>query len=124
MYKFSNSSLSKMKGVDGDLILVMVRAIQLSPVDFGITEGLRTQERQDQLLRQGRSLTKNSRHLIGQAVDVVAYDEHGMITWDIDYYSKINTAVQKAASELDVTVTWGGNWLSFRDGPHFQIEKG
>lgn len=122
-FKLSVRSLSRLKGVDPDLILVVVRAIQVTRVDFGVTEGLRTKARQQELFKQGKSKTLNSRHLIGQAVDLVAYDENGNVTWDMDYYESINVAMQRAARELGVKLTWGGSFLTFKDGPHFQIEK-
>ena len=122
-FKLSVRSLSRLKGLDPDLILVVVRAIQVSRFDFGVTEGLRTKARQQELFKQGKSKTLDSRHLIGQAVDLVAYDENGNVTWDMDYYESINVAMQRAARELGVKLTWGGSWLTFKDGPHFQIEK-
>ena len=122
-FQLSVRSLSRLKGVDPDLILVVVRAIQVTRVDFGVTEGLRTKARQQELFKQGKSKTLDSRHLIGQAVDLVAYDENGNVTWDMDYYESINVAMQRAARELGVKLTWGGSWLTFKDGPHFQIEK-
>ena len=122
-FQLSVRSLSRLKGVDPDLILVVVRAIQVTRVDFGVTEGLRTKARQQELFKQGKSKTLDSRHLIGQAVDLVAYDENGNVTWDMDYYESINVAMQRAARELGVKLTWGGKFIGFPDGPHFQIEK-
>lgn len=63
-----------------------------------------------------------SKHLVGLAVDLVAYDENGHVTWDMHYYRKINMSMQQAAEELGVTITWGGDWISFQDGPHWQLE--
>ncbi|STL62039.1 putative phage PS3 [Escherichia coli] len=62
-----------MQGVNPDLVKVTRRALEISEVDFGITEGLRSRYRQKQLVATGKSQTMNSRHLTGHAVDVVAY---------------------------------------------------
>ena len=73
MYTFGKTSMSKLKGVHKDLVSIMVEAISVSPVDFGISEGLRTKERQRELVREGKSQTMNSRHLTGHAVDIFIY---------------------------------------------------
>lgn len=122
MYQLSLRSLSRLKGVHTDLVLVVSRAIQLSKYDFGVLEGLRSEERQRKLYNSGKSQTMKSKHLVGLAVDLVAYDENGHVTWDMHYYRKINMSMQQAAEELGVTITWGGDWISFQDGPHWQLE--
>ena len=48
-HEFSAKSQSKLEGVDPRLVQIAVLALQLSPVDFGITEGVRTLERQKEL---------------------------------------------------------------------------
>lgn len=124
MYQLSLRSLSRLKGVHTDLVLVVSRAIQLSKYDFGVLEGLRSEERQRKLYNSGKSQTMKSKHLVGLAVDLVAYDENGHVTWDMHYYRKINMSMQQAAEELGVSITWGGSWISFQDGPHWQLEIG
>lgn len=119
---FSERSNSKLEGVDERLIRVATLALQLSPVDFGITEGVRTLERQKELVKAGASRTLKSKHLEGKAIDVVAYVS-GKVAWDWPLYEKIAKAFKQAADELDVKITWGGNWATFKDGPHFQLEE-
>lgn len=101
--------------------MVVERALSLSEVDFGITEGVRSLERQKELVASGKSQTMRSYHLRGNAVDVVAYVD-GKVSWDWKYYEQIAKAFKEAAKELDVKITWGGDWKTFKDGPHFQIE--
>lgn len=122
MFKLSNNSKEKLKGVNPLLISVVEKAIELSEVDFGITEGVRSLERQQQLFNEKKSKTMKSYHLTGNAVDVVAYVD-GKVSWDWGNYEKIAKAFKEAAEELGVKITWGGDWKSFRDGPHFQLEK-
>jgi peptidoglycan L-alanyl-D-glutamate endopeptidase CwlK len=71
-FKLSKRSLSKLEGIDPELVSVVKRAIELTTVDFGVTEGLRSIERQRKLVDAGRSQTMNSRHIGGEAFDIVA----------------------------------------------------
>lgn len=86
-FRFSQRSEKNLAGVKPQLVAVVRRALALSDVDFGITEGLRTKERQKQLVAEGKSQTMNSRHLTGDAVDVVAY-VGSTISWDWPLYEK------------------------------------
>lgn len=72
-FRFSRRSEKNLEGVKPQLVAVVRRALELTEVDFGITEGLRSKYRQKQLVAEGKSQTMNSRHLTGDAVDVVAY---------------------------------------------------
>ena len=125
-FKLGTKSLSTLKGVHPDLVKVVKRAIELTECDFTITEGLRTKERQAQLLKEKKTTTSNSRHLTGHAVDLAAWvipegSEKATISWDWKYYHQIADAMKKAASELKIPIEWGGDWKTFKDGPHFQL---
>lgn len=119
-FTFSQRSEERLKGVHPDLVKVARRALELSPVDFGITEGLRTVERQKQLVAEGKSQTMNSRHITGHAVDVFAYPTPAG-SWDMKYYRQIADAFSAAGKEIGIPVEWGGNWTTIKDGPHFQL---
>lgn len=109
MFKLSQRSLDRLKGVDPKLVAVVQRAIQLTTVDFGVTEGLRTAETQKRLVAAGRSQTTNSKHLTGDAVDLVAFVD-GEISWELNLYDNIADAMKKAAVELKVPLRWGAAW--------------
>ena len=100
----------------------MREAIALSPVDFMVTEGLRTPERQAALIRAGASRTKRSRHLTGHAVDVAAMVD-GQVRWDWPLYPRIAAAFKAAAVRQGTPIVWGGDWPSLRDGPHFELDR-
>lgn len=102
-------SLKNLQGVHPDLVKVVKRAIKITGVDFRITEGVRTKERQAQLVKQGKSKTMNSRHLTGDAVDVVAIVD-GEVSWDLNHYYAIAKAFAQAGGELGVNIRWGGSW--------------
>jgi peptidoglycan L-alanyl-D-glutamate endopeptidase CwlK len=127
-YTLSQKSLDKLVGVHPDLVRVVKRAITLSSVDFRVNEGLRTVERQKQLVAAGASKTMKSRHITGHAVDLVAVmdlNSDGKVTteemfaWPL--YPKIASAVKEAARLENVPIEWGGDWVKFRDGVHFQL---
>ncbi|MEE0139648.1 M15 family metallopeptidase [Fusobacterium ulcerans] len=122
MYKFSKRSLDNLKGVDERLIKLMKEVLFISPYDFGITEGLRTIEKQKEYVRTGKSQTMNSYHLKGKAVDIVVYKD-GKETWDLKYYKEIADIVKETAAEKGLKITWGGDWKTLIDGPHFQLEN-
>lgn len=113
-------SRERLVGVHPDLVAVVQRAIMLTPVDFTVLEGLRTKERQKVLFAQGATKTMNSRHLTGHAVDLAPVI-NGAVSWDWPLYHKLAPAVKKAAQELDVPITWGGDWRTFKDGPHWEL---
>lgn len=119
-YVLSKKSLDRLSGVHHDLVEVVKRAIEITEVDFTVLEGVRSKARQEQLVKAGASQTMRSRHLTGHAVDLGAYVA-GQVRWDWPLYYKIADAVKKAASELNVPIEWGGDWKSFKDGPHFQL---
>ena len=116
----SRRSLKNLEGVHPDLMTVVKKALEITTVDFVVTDGLRSAERQEQLVKSGASKTKNSRHLTGHAVDVAAL-VNGKVSWNWKYYDDIASAFKEAARELEVEVEWGGDWKSFKDGPHFQL---
>lgn len=122
MFSFSKSSLNKMNGVDSKLVNLMEEAIKNSPYDFGITEGIRTLERQKELFAQGKTKTLKSYHLVGKAVDIKVYVNRE-VTWDFKYYKEVANHIKEVARKLGYVITWGGDWKTFKDGPHFQIEN-
>lgn len=120
MYKLGPRSLMRLKGVHPDLVRVIKRAIEISTVDFTVLEGLRDPVRQRALVAAGASQTLNSRHLDGHAVDLGAWVDE-QVDWSWPLYDKIAEAMKAAAAELKIPIEWGGDWKTFRDGPHFQL---
>lgn len=136
-------SLDNLKNVNADLVRVVKRAIEITEIDFTVIEGFRTEARQRELVRKGASKTMNSRHLTGHAVDIAPI-VNGSISWDFDHYYPLAEAMARAATELGVTIRWGGCWSvitgkkgtaqswvqayrkgggRFLDGPHFEIPR-
>ena len=123
MRKWSARSLKNLTGIHPDLRRVMDRALRDSPLDFVVIEGLRTRARQLELVAKGASKTMNSRHLTGHAVDIVPVGPNGKLAFDWPLYDRLGPAVKEAAAKEGVAITWGGDWSSFRDGPHFELNR-
>lgn len=119
-YKLGLKSKFRLRGVHPDLVRVVSRAIELTPVDFTVLEGLRSTIRQVELLKSGASKTMKSRHLTGHAVDLGAL-VNGSVRWDWPLYYKLAEAMKTASLELLIPLEWGGDWETFKDGPHFQL---
>ena len=119
-YNLSKKSRDRLAGVHPDLVKVVERAIEITEIDFAVLEGVRSKTRQEQLVKAGASQTMRSRHLTGHAVDLGAYVA-GSIRWDWPLYHKLAVAVKQAAAELQVPIEWGGDWTTFKDGPHWQL---
>jgi peptidoglycan L-alanyl-D-glutamate endopeptidase CwlK len=121
-YRFSSRSTANLAGVHPHLVALASLALSRSSVDFVITEGLRTRARQAELVAAGASRTMNSRHLTGHAIDVAALID-GQVRWDWPLYEQIARAFEEASLRHDIPVTWGGNWATLRDGPHFELPR-
>lgn len=120
-------SQRKLVGVHPDLIKVVQRAAEVYDEDangmhFIVTEGLRTAERQGMLFKTGASQTMYSRHLTGHAVDL-ACKLRGEVRWDWPLYYRLADVVKGSALELGVKIIWGGDWATFKDGPHFELDR-
>ena len=147
-FKLSQRSLDRLEGVKPDLVKVVKRAIELTTVDFGVIEGVRTEERQKELVAKGASKTMKSKHLDGNAVDLMVYVD-GRGCWELNLYDEVADAMRQAAIEEGVPIRWGCAWhidniedydgtmeeamnayidlrrsqgkRAFLDGPHFEL---
>ena len=108
-YKLSTRSQEKLVGIDSELKEVVCLAITYTKIDFGVIEGLRTEERQRALVESGASQTMKSKHLEGRAVDLMAYvGSRGC--WELNVYDEIADAMKRAAIESNLAVRWGAAW--------------
>lgn len=121
MFALTSADEQKLIGVHPRLVAVIRRAARTSTIRFRVIEGLRSIERQRELVAAGASKTMNSRHLTGHAVDVVPIDDGGKVSWDWPLYRKLAPFLKAAAKAERVPIEWGGDWKSFKDGPHWQL---
>jgi len=119
-YKLGTRSMQSLSGVNPDMVAVVEKAIEITEEDFSVIEGIRSLDRQKQLLKDGKSTTLNSRHITGHAVDMVPYP----VDWeDLKRFEKMAKAMKKAAKELGISIVWGGDWKNFYDAPHFELDR-
>ena len=109
MYKLSQRSLDRMEGLDERLVSVAKAAIFHTKTDFGVICGLRTIEEQRKLYNKGASKTMKSKHIDGNALDLMAY-VGSRASWEIKLYFDIADAVKQAAIDVGVTMRWGASW--------------
>ena len=119
-YKLGTRSLQSLSGVHPDMVAVVKKAIEITEVDFTVIEGIRNISRQRELLKAGKSTTLNSRHITGHAVDMVPWP----VDWeDLERFEAMSEAMKTAAEDLDIPIVWGGDWKSFYDAPHFELDR-
>ncbi|CAD5377376.1 Phage endolysin [Pseudomonas sp. OF001] len=147
-FSLGSRSLQNLDGVHPDLQRVVKLAITMTDTDFTVLEGLRSKERQRQLVANGASKTMDGRHLTGHAVDLGAWVD-GKVSWDWEHYYRLAEAMKRAAKLLNVPIVWGGVWdkslnslgdtkaavdayvasrrrlgrQAFIDGPHFELRR-
>lgn len=106
----------RLAGVNPRLVVVVELAAEICPINIWVIEGLRTIERQKEMVAQKKSKTMRSYHLTGDAVDL--WDGK---SWDKKDFAPIIEAMESAAKQLGVKITGGYSWGW--DYPHWQIEK-
>ena len=125
MFKFSKRSETILSTVDKRLQLLANEVLKTSPYDFAITSGYRTQQEQMQMYIKKVSkcdgIEKKSKHQLRKAIDIMVYDEHGVGTWEEKYYQEVALIFKQKAKELNINISWGGDWKSFKDCPHFEV---
>jgi peptidoglycan LD-endopeptidase CwlK len=124
--KFGTRSLARLATVHPDLRRVFTRAIEMTRIDFTVLEGVRALERQRKLFASGATKTMKSRHLphpadgLARALDAAPMVD-GQVRWDWPLYYRLAAVVKEAAAKEGVPIEWGGDWKTFKDGPHWQL---
>ena len=129
-YRLSQRSEKALIGVHPDLVACVRRALELTTQDFTVVEGVRSLDRQRELVAKGASKTLKSRHLrqadgYGHAVDLYPYYGRSVqVDAPYERFYDISRAMKVAAAELGIQITWGGDWKGAWDTPHYQLERG
>lgn len=141
MFKFSQTSLNRLKGVHPRLVEVFLEAIKVAPYDFLIAQGVRTAEYQNSLYQVGRTkpgkiitncdgYKEKSKHQVkadgyGYAVDIAIYNPK--LKYKADYNKKklreVSYFIKKIAKEKNLVISWGGDWVNLEDYPHYELIK-
>ena len=140
-----------MDGLHPTLQKILNRAITISPQDFMVLEGVRSDEQCYINYGKGRTVAQctakgvpakyaqpklakvtwlnnplSSKHVSGKAVDLVPYP----VNWnDLTKFDQVAKAMFAAAKELGVSIRWGADWDNdgnYRekgeyDSPHFEL---
>ncbi len=142
-FVFSQRSKNSLKGVNPILVKVLYRALEITPADFVVIEGVRSKEEQRKNMAKGVSQTLNSRHIeeckidsicIGNAVDVLPTAMKPGMVWDEhpELFDPVLQAIKQAGDELGVPLRFGKNWThdpsfpiktNFPDYPHVEIPR-
>lgn len=140
--KFSQRSLNNLAGVHPDLVRVVTDTLQTSPIDFVVIEGVRSRAKQQEYYNAGKSRTMNSRHLHGLAVDLWPIDPltkgsavsgEGAPSKELkksrdarlhELFDLLGAAMKASAKRASIPITWGGDWTTFVDKPHFELPPG
>ena len=107
-YKLGKRSLSRLEGVNDDLVTVVKYAIGVTKQDFSVICGLRTIDEQRALVAKGASQTMKSKHIDGNAVDLMAYCDGGR--WELNLYDEIADAMKEGAVAAGVKLRWSAAW--------------
>lgn len=129
---FSQRSKNNLIGVNPLLVKIAYRALAISTVDFAVIEGVRTLEKQKENVKKGVSKTLNSRHLAGDAIDILPSAIKPGMEWQPHFFEPVLMAFKQAADEEGVILRFGKNWKSdpnlpvetnFPDYPHIEIPR-
>ena len=132
-FRFSQKSLDNLKGVNPKLTQVVYKALEITDIDFAVTNGLRTAAEAAANRAKGTSYIKRSKHEDGLAVDITPYVNGKPVAGKQDdwpYFNQLSKWMFKAAEELGIKIEWGGNWkyvivagkeVPFKDGYHYQL---
>ncbi len=127
-FQLSQRSLTRLAGVHPDLVAVVKLAIQRTPVDFTVVEGLRTVAQQRENVAKGVSQTMASYHLpqadgLSHAVDLAPLIDKAIPWNNWQAFADLACVVKACGAELGVPIEWGGDWKTLKDGPHYQIPR-
>ena len=110
MPRFGKRSRERLKGVDSRIVNVLNELIKI--MDVTIIEGVRSAERQEELLKKGATKVKYSKHMEGKAVDLAPYP----IDWENrDGFHYMGGMIRGIAKQLIIPIRWGGDWDSDGD---------
>jgi len=128
MFSFGKKSLEKInhQKVHPRIRELMIEAIATSPIDFTVIETVRTVEQQKINVAKGVSKTMKSRHIpstnksgLCEAVDIAPYP----INWqNIGRFKTLASHIKETAKKMNINITWGGDWTSFKDYPHYELK--
>ena len=124
-FVFSQASKKQLHPVCPQLVEVSYKALELTPTDFGVIKGWRSQAEHLLNLRNGRSWISRSKHQDGLAIDFIAVVD-GKRTWakgrEEEVYRPIVNAFKQAAEITGHPIIAGADW-GVRDYGHIELKN-
>ena len=126
----NNKSYQLLTGVHPDLAKIVLEASRT--VEFEVVEGVRTIMQEIKYIAQGKSSLKNPyscRHVpkgkppYARAIDLVPTVNGVRYPADLSKYGPMVKAMKAAATKFSIPLVWGGDWTTFVDGPHFELDR-
>lgn len=110
MYSFGTKSRMLLSEVDSSLRKVLLEAIKI--VDFSITDGYRSRDRQQILVEQGLSKTLNSKHNIypSKAIDIAPFPYGTKEAERIKQLYYITGVIMGIAHQMKIKIRIGHDW--------------
>ena len=119
--ELSELSKKRLEGVDERLKAIVITCAERCPFPFNVSEGLRSEAKQREYVKQGKSRTMKSKHLIGKAVDLYPQSmDRTLIDWS--RFEELANLMFQVAAEQGTGIAWGGNWKTFIDKCHFELK--
>lgn len=147
--KYGARSLKTLYGIHPNLIYVLMEAINDSPYDYTITNGVRSTKEQQALYALGRTTENHDGKTAKRPLGFTVTDKNGVTNksnhqpkadgfgYAVDLYPYVNGTVDlhnksgrqkaiaehilKTATDLGIKVIWGGTWVTRPDAPHFEL---
>lgn len=114
----------------------LVELAKQKGIQIMITEGHRSEERQNELYEQGRTTEGQivtsarggeSYHNYGLAIDFAIRVSEDKVIWDMEYDGNNNGEsdwMEVVSIAKNLGFEWGGDWVNFPDYPHLQYDFG
>lgn len=120
-FVLSKRSKDNLRGIHPLLQKLVAQVCATTQLQFCITEGLRSPERQKELVAAGKSRTLKSRHITGHAFDFAPMPG-GKVSWNWGDFLPLVEEFEATAKQLGIQITCGARWTSFPDAPHVELD--
>lgn len=137
MLRFGKASKRRLATVAKELQHLAEEALAVEIIDFSVTDGRRSKERQNQYFAEGKSKVQwpDSHHNVLEPDDLAeAFDltpfVNGALSYDKTHCCVLAGVILTKAKELGLKIRWGGNWdrdlepitdQDFQDLVHYEL---
>jgi len=123
MNRASRRTKDKLKGVDVRLAMLVGYVLATSPIDFFVNEGVRSEKKQKEYYRDGKSrcdgVENRSKHQDGKAIDVYYVGWESSDNPTDERWFLLIESFKKAGKMLGLRLEFGYDWGW--DNPHIEL---